>query len=103
MKTKDVIPGKCPPKAEHSNAIQRSMLALFMVLLTIIPGIPAGAQDIPSPPYYISRGEYVVIGIAYDESRIKKLVPAGLQMAPGATGIIVMYTAGESYGLPAFS
>jgi hypothetical protein len=89
--------------AECSKAIARPVWALLIVLLTVILGTPVGAQEIPAPPYYISRGEYVVIGIAYDESRIKKVVPAGVQMAPGATGVIVMYTAGESYGLPPYS
>ena len=103
MKTKDLLLDRCLINAEHSKVIQRPMWALLFVLLTMIPGTPAGAQEIPSPPYYISRGEYVVIGIAYDESRIKKVAPAGVQMAPGATGVIVMYTAGESYGLPPFS
>jgi hypothetical protein len=65
--------------------------------------VPAGAQEIPPPPYFISRDEGVAIGIAYDEARIKKGAPAGVQMAPGATGIIIMYTAGEVYGSPPYS
>jgi|SRR6266404_221469 len=103
MRTRDLLLGRCPVNAEHSKVIQRPMWALLFALLTMIPGTPAGAQEIPSPPYYISRGEYVVIGIAYDESRIKRVAPAGVQMAPGATGVIIMYTASESYGLPPYS
>ena len=65
--------------------------------------LPACAEDLPAPPYFISRGGYVVIGIAFDEARAKKLAPSGVQIAPGATGEIIMYTAEESYGLPPYS
>jgi hypothetical protein len=103
MSNRDLLLGKCLVNAERSKVIQRPMWALLFALLTMIPATRAGAQEIPSPPYYISRGEYVVIGIAYDESRIKRVAPAGVQMTPGATGVIIMYTAGESYGLPPYS
>jgi len=69
----------------------------------MLPSVPAGAQEIPPPPYFISRDEGVAIGIAYEEARIKKVAPAGVQIAPGATGIIIMYTAGELYGLPPYT
>ena len=103
MRTRNLLPGRRLIDAEHCKVTQRPAWTLLLALLTMIPGAPAAAQEIPSPPYYISRGEYVVIGIAYDESRIKRAAPAGIQMAPGATGVIIMYTAGESYGLPAYS
>jgi hypothetical protein len=89
--------------ADHSKGRKHPVWAVLFALVGMVSGMPAGAQEIPAPPYYISRGEYVVIGIAYDESRLKKLAPAGVQMAPGATGVIVMYTASESYGLPPYS
>ncbi|HEU0290566.1 MAG TPA: hypothetical protein VFR39_07440, partial [Burkholderiales bacterium] len=89
--------------ADHSKDSKHPVWAVLFALVGMVSGMPAGAQDIPAPPYYISRGEYVVIGIAYEESRLKKLAPAGVQMAPGATGVIVMYTASESYGLPPYS
>jgi hypothetical protein len=63
----------------------------------------AQADDLVPPPYFINRGEYVVIGVAFDEARIKSLLPIGVQLAKGATGEIIMYTAGESYGLPPYS
>jgi len=63
----------------------------------------AAAEELPPPPYFISDSEAVVVGISYDESRIKTMAPAGLPMAPGATGQIVMYTSGENYGLPPYS
>jgi hypothetical protein len=77
--------------------------SIGLVLSAAISFVAAAADEVPPPPYYISRGEFVVVGIAYDESRVKKMAPVGLQMSPGATGVIVMYTAGESYGLPPYS
>jgi hypothetical protein len=71
--------------------------------MALLPSVPAGAQEIPPPPYLIATDEGVAIGIAYDAARIKKVAPAGVQIAPGATGIIVMYTAGELYGLPPYT
>jgi len=85
------------------QAMWHSMWAALFLSLAAIPFVSAAEEEVPPPPYFISRGEYVVIGIAYDESRIKRMAPAGLQMAPGATGEIIMYTAGESYGLPPYS
>ena len=101
MRTTDALLGRSLVNAEHSKVGQ--VWALLLALLAMLSGMPAAAQEIPAPPYYISRGEYVVIGVAYDEARVKKMVPAGVQMVPGATGVIIMYTAGESYGLPAYS
>ena len=103
MSKRDAAFRRCLMNADHSRGRKYSMWALLVALVGVVSGLPAGAQEIPAPPYYISRGEYVVIGIAYDESRLKKLAPAGVQMAPGATGVIVMYTASESYGLPPYS
>src|SRR5262249_949803 len=86
--------------------------SLVVTLLVMLSSVPAGAaeapstpksQEIPPPPYFISREEGVAIGIAYDEGRIKKVAPTGVQMAAGATGVIIMYTAGELYGLPPFT
>jgi hypothetical protein len=82
---------------------QHFLWSFLLALLVMLSHVPAGAQEIPPPPYFISRDEGVAIGIAYDEARIKKGAPAGVQMAPGATGIIIMYTAGEVYGLPPYS
>jgi hypothetical protein len=101
MRTTDALLGRSLVNAERSKVGQ--VWALLLALFAMLSGMPAAAQEIPAPPYYISRGEYVVIGIAYDEARVKKMVPAGVQMVPGATGVIIMYTAGESYGLPAYS
>jgi hypothetical protein len=87
----------------YAKAVGWSAVSIGLVLFGAISFVAAAAEEVPPPPYYISRGEYVVIGIAYDESRIKRMAPTGLQMSPGATGSIVMYTAGESYGLPPYS
>ena len=83
--------------ARHSTRVA------LVALLAAMPVVPAAADEMPPPPYFVGRTEAVVIGIAYDESRIKKMSPSGLQMSPGATGQIVMYTADESYGLPPYS
>jgi hypothetical protein len=61
------------------------------------------AQEIPPPPYYVGKSEALVIGIAYDESRIKPMAPAGVQVAPTYTGIVIMYKAEGAYGLPPYT
>jgi len=71
--------------------------------LTAVPFVSASAQEIPPPPYLVTRSEGLVIGVAYDESRVKSVAPAGVPVAPGATGTIIMYTAREGYGLPPYS
>ncbi len=77
--------------------------ALPFALIATLSGMPLGAQEIPSPPYYVGKSEAVVIGIAYDESRVAPMAPPGIQMAPGATGVVIMYKAEDSYGLPPYS
>jgi len=63
----------------------------------------AAADETPPPPYFVGKVEAVVIGVGYDESRIREMLPKGVQMAPGATGQIVLYTATDSYGFPPYS
>jgi hypothetical protein len=101
--TGKLLRGGCVAGAGLLHRTRHSIRVLFFASLVAIPVVPVAAQELPPPPYLISRGEFVVVGIAYDESRAKRLAPGGLQMAPGATGVIIMYTAGESYGLPAYS
>jgi hypothetical protein len=103
MRTRDVLLDKRLVNIKHFKVRRNPLWTLFITLFTVLSGMPVGAQEISAPPYYISRGEYVVIGISYDESRIKKVAPAGVQMAPGATGRIIMYTAGDNSGLPPYS
>lgn len=82
--------------------ITRGMV-LLGTLWTALGSAYADADDLPAPPYFVSSAEALVIGVAYDEASIKSLVPEGLSMAPGATGQVIMYTAEEAYGLPAYS
>jgi hypothetical protein len=103
MRTRDLFLGGYFVNAKHLEVRRYSGWCLLLAAFALFPGKPAGAQEILGPPYYISRQEGVAIGIAFDEARIKKVAPSGVQMAPGATGIIIMYTAGELYGLPPFT
>src|SRR5262245_30749746 len=82
---------------------RHTIWAVFFGLLPTTQVVPAAAEELPPPPYFVSKSDAVVVGVAYDESRIRKMSPSGLQMAPGATGKIIMYTAEESYGLPSYS
>jgi len=88
---------------ETLRLVRHSVWAVFFALLTTTHVVSAAAEELPPPPYFVSKSDAVVIGIAYDESRIKGLSPSGLQMAEGVTGQIIMYTADDSYGLPAYS
>jgi len=96
------VPNPRRTAAAGGRALIGSLWAALLASVAVISGARVGAEEIP-PPYYIGRSEAVVIGIAYDESRIKRVAPAGVQMAPGATGVVIMYRTGDNYGLPPYS
>jgi len=87
----------------RNHAVSHLIWAVLLMSLTAVPFVSASAQEIPPPPYLVTRSEGLVIGVAYDESRVKSVAPAGVPVAPGATGTIIMYTAREGYGLPPYS
>lgn len=95
--------GDGPEKGRPVCVCRSSLWALIFSLFTGFSGMSASAQEVSAPPYYIGRGEYVILKIAYDESRIKRVAPSDLQIASGTTGRIVMYTAGDNAGLPPYS
>jgi len=61
------------------------------------------AQEIPAPPYLVNKNSTVVLGVSGDEERMKKLAPRGVNLAPGGTAIVIMYSGSDAYGLPAFT
>jgi hypothetical protein len=77
--------------------------ALLAGMLGGIPLASTMAEELPAPPYFISSAEAMVIGVSYDRSLIEPMMPAGLKVASEATGQVIMYTADEGYGLPAYS
>ncbi|HXX10648.1 MAG TPA: hypothetical protein VEK05_03950 [Burkholderiales bacterium] len=103
MRSTQLLHSEFTAAIEMLRLTRHSIWAAFFGLLTTTHVVPAAAEELPPPPYFVSKTDAVVIGIAYDESRIKKLSPSGLQVAPGATGQIIMYAAEDSYGLPAYS
>jgi len=103
MRTTSETRDRFAGRTESLRVMSDSIWLPFFALLTAIPVVPVLAGEVPPPPYFIPQSEAVVIGIAYEEGRVKRMVSAGLQMAPETTGQIIMYTAEESYGLPAFS
>lgn len=80
----------------------RIILWTAATLLTLSASLLRG-QDIPPPPYYVNKGEYVVLGISADEDSLRKLAPKGVKLAPGGSAILLMYTAWDAYGLPAYT
>ena len=103
MRTTRLLHGGFVRGSESMQAMRQSIWAALFVSVALNPVLQAAAEELPPPPYFITSSEAVVIGIAYDESRIRRMAPSGLQMVPGATGQIIMYTAGEAYGLPPYS
>ena len=103
MRTTSETHNRLARRAEQLRATCHAIWFPLVVLLTAIPVVPVLAGELLPPPYFIPRSEAVVIGVAYEEGRVKRMVSAGLQIAPDATGQIIMYTAEESYGLPAYS
>lgn len=91
-------------KSARFTGVLRASVATAIACVTLALAVsPARAQEIPAPPYFVNKGEYVVVGISADEGRLQKLAPKGIKLAPGGSAIVLMYTAWDAYGLPAYT
>lgn len=89
-------------RARGARTAPATALAAVILISTLTSPV-AQAQDIPPPPYFVNKGEYVVLGISADEERLRSLLPRGVKLAPGGAGVLLMYTAWDAYGLPAYT
>jgi hypothetical protein len=80
-----------------------TVVALNQVPTSLPEGLVFGADEIPPPPYLVSRANHVLVGIVLDESVVKGMLPTGVQPAPGGTGGINIYQVEEASGLPLYS
>ena len=49
------------------------------------------ADDIPPPPYQLGNGQFIFIGVEWDEQTIKDFLPKELKPVAGMTGGINIY------------
>ena len=80
-----------------------ALVAIDQAAISLPDGMAFGAEDIPPPPYLVSRANHVLVGVVFDESVVKSMLPTGIQPAPGGTGGINMYQVEEASGLPLYS
>lgn len=81
----------------------RGRALLCWAMLFIIPGLANGADELPPPPWLVSRANHVLVGVVLDEAAVRSMLPAGIQPAPGGTGGINIYQVEETYGIPLYS
>ncbi len=64
----------------------------------------ASAQDkAPPPPYQNADADFILIGVAWDEAAVSKVLPPNVKPVPGATGGINIYTVGKGFGIAPYS
>ena len=57
------------------------------------------AEKLPVPPFQIAGSNHVIVGVAWQESEIAKMLPPGIRPVPGATGAINIYQASKGFGI----
>ena len=63
---------------------------IFLGVLLIYLG-PSYAVDIPPPPYQLGNGQFIFIGVEWDEQTIKDFLPKKLKPVAKMTGGINIY------------
>ena len=63
---------------------------IFVGILLIYLG-SSYADDIPPPPYQLGNGQFIFIGVEWDEQTIKDFLPKELKPVAGMTGGINIY------------
>lgn len=84
-----------------NRALKSIVLSTLGLALAI--GGKTYANDIPPPPYIVTKGDYIIMGVQGDAERMKKLAPKGVRLAPDGTAIVIMYNANDSSGLPSYT
>jgi hypothetical protein len=60
-------------------------------------------EKIQPPPYEMSGGNFMILGVVWDEAAVRKALPPGIQPASGMTGGINIYSAERGYVIGPYS
>lgn len=77
-------------------------LSLVIGMTGLGSGLAWAADATVPPPYLVTGSNHVIVGVAWEEEAVRKVLPAWLTPAPGMTGAINIYQADGGYGLTPF-
>lgn len=84
--------------ASPRKTVGRKRMALASTLLAAA-GVAQAQGSLPMPPFQMAATNHVIVGVAWDESVIAKMLPAGIRPVAGAPGAINIYTADRGFGI----
>ncbi len=99
----------CGPanSVEESMKKSRKLLlrafALTIGLLTVTATVGRAETQVPAPPYLQTGAQFITVGVTYDETALRKLLPKNVNPTPKLTGGINIYHAPAGYSLAPYS
>jgi hypothetical protein len=75
--------------AKSPNLLRRAVVALPVAVMILLASTVSRADE--AAPQMSLIPEAVIVALSFDENRVRKLLPAGLKLAPGATGQVAVY------------
>lgn len=64
-----------------------------------VPAVRAEEGKVPSPPWQVHVSDYVIVGVVWSESVVKRMLPAGVKPAADLSGGIAIYKSDNGYGI----
>lgn len=79
----------------------RSMVSVAMATVALVGSAAAQAQDgkVPPPPWQVHVGDYLIVGVVWNEAAIRKALPPGIKPAADMSGGIAVYKSDGGYGI----
>lgn len=79
----------------------RSAVLAAMAMLALAGSAVTHAQDgkVPPPPWQVHVSDYLIVGVVWNETAIRKALPPGIKAVAGMTGGIAVYKSDGGYGI----
>jgi DNA-binding CsgD family transcriptional regulator len=66
-------------------------------------GLAENPEDIPPPPWQMREMKFIMVGVSFDRSAVRRMLPPRFEPTPQSSGGFYLYDAPTGWGVPPYS